>query len=108
VKAFQIQNDLTPVDGVAGNVTITRLYSEDALAASDADIDYDKSEEGDSGALVKEIQECLVQMGYLDEDDVTGIYDETTVEAVKKFQKKNGLTADGVAGDQTLMLLFGY
>ena len=41
-------------------------------------------------------------------DAITGVYDEATVEAVKKFQRKNGLTADGVAGERTLVILFGY
>ena len=53
-----------------------------------------------------EIQDCLIQMGYLEE--ITGVYDDETVEAVKAFQRANGLTPDGVAGSKTLVLLFGY
>ena len=45
-------------------------------------------------------------MGYLDR--ITGTYDDDTTNAVKAFQKENGLTADGVAGEKTLMILFGY
>ena len=56
--------------------------------------------------MVVEIQDCLVQLGYLDR--ITGTYDDETVEAVKAFQRKNGLAADGVAGDRTLVILFGY
>ena len=33
---------------------------------------------------------------------VDGIYGKKTVEAVKKFQRKHGLTADGIAGPATL------
>ena len=33
---------------------------------------------------------------------VDGIYGSQTVSAVKSFQKKNGLTVDGIAGTQTL------
>ena len=43
-----------------------------------------------------------------EEFDENTIIDEETEEAVKKFQRKNGLAADGVAGDRTLVLLFGY
>ena len=53
-----------------------------------------------------EIQECLEQMGFL--DVVNGVYDEKTEAAVKAFQRANNLTADGIAGNQTLMILFGY
>ena len=106
VRAFQIQNKLTPVDGVAGSATLSRLYSADAVPATATAVDYDTARPGDRGELVVEIQDCLVQLGYL--ESISGVYDEETEEAVKKFQRKNGLAADGVAGDRTLVLLFGY
>ena len=106
VRAFQIQNKLNPVDGVAGSGTLARLYSSEALPATAASVDYDTARPGDRGEMVVEIQDCLVQLGYLDR--ITGTYDDETVEAVKAFQRKNGLTADGVAGERTLVILFGY
>jgi len=106
VRAFQIQNGLTPVDGVAGSKTLSKLYSSDAVAATAANLDYGTSQAGDTGDLVVQIQDCLVQMGFLDE--ITGVYDEATVAAVKAFQKANGLTADGKCGAMTLQVLFGY
>ena len=106
VRAFQIENGLTPVDGVAGAKTLERLYSGEAVSASASDVDYDTARPGDRGELVVEIQDCLQQMGYL--DSITGVYDEATEAAVKAFQRKNGLTADGVAGGRTLEMLFGY
>ena len=106
VRAFQIQNKLSPVDGVAGSKTLARLYSAEAIPATAAAVDYDTARPGDEGETVVEIQDCLVQLGYLER--ITGIYDDETVEAVKAFQRKNGLTADGLAGDRTLAILFGY
>ena len=106
VRAFQIQNKLTPVDGVAGSDTLSCLYSSDARPAAAADLDYESARPGDRGELVVEIQDCLIQEGYL--ESITGVYDEATEEAVRAFQKKNGLTADGVAGEKTLAVLFGY
>ena len=106
VRAFQIQNGLKPVDGVAGSATLARLYSADAIPASAAAVDYDTIRPGDSGEMVVELQDCLMQMGYLDE--ITGYYGDETVRAVKAFQRDNGLTPDGVAGSRTLVLLFGY
>ena len=68
VRAFQIQNKLTPVDGVAGSATLARLYSSSAIPASSAAVDYETARPGDKGELVVEIQDCLMQMGYLDRD----------------------------------------
>ena len=105
VRAFQIQNRLT-VDGKAGTETLKKLYSRDARSATAAQTSYESVRPGARGNEVVEIQECLEQMGFLDE--VNGEYDAKTEAAVRAFQKANGLTADGIAGNQTLMVLFGY
>ena len=105
VRAFQIQNKLT-VDGKAGNETLSRLYSKDAVPATAAAVSYDAVRPGDKGNDVVEVQDCLVQMGFLAE--VTGEYDEATEAAVRAFQEANGLEPDGVAGEKTLIVLFGY
>ena len=106
VRAFQIENNISPVDGVAGSVTLGKMYSSDAIAATAANVSYNTAQAGDRGDLVVQIQDCLVQMGYLDE--ITGEYDSATVAAVKAFQTANGLTADGKCGNLTLQVLFGY
>ena len=106
VRAFQIQNKITPVDGVAGTKTLSRMYSSDAVAATASSVSYETASEGMKGEVVVEIQDCLVQMGYLNE--VTGVYDAATVEAVKAFQSANGLKSDGKCGEKTLLILFGY
>lgn len=106
VRAFQIQNNITPVDGVAGTKTLSRMYSSDAIAATAANMNYETASAGMKGELVVEIQDCLVQMGYL--ESVTGEYDDATVAAVKAFQSANGLTPDGKCGEKTLLILFGY
>ena len=106
VRAFQIQNKITPVDGVAGSKTLGKMYSSDAVAATVADVSYDTVQSGDKGEMVVEIQDCLVQRGFL--DSITGVYDDATVAAVKAFQSANGLTPDGKCGSRTLMILFGY
>ncbi len=60
--------------------------------------------QGATGGEVKEVQRRLKQWGYYN-GAVDGIYGKGTVEAVKKFQKKNGLTADGIAGIETYRAL---
>ncbi len=60
--------------------------------------------QGSSGEAVRTIQTKLQRWGYYD-GAVDGIYGSATVEAVKYFQRANGLTADGVAGPATLRAL---
>ena len=59
---------------------------------------------GNTGDSVGEVQEQLKALGYY-KGDITKTYDTATQSAVKAFQKKNGLTADGVAGQATRALL---
>ncbi len=56
---------------------------------------------GSRGSEVKSIQSRLKAWGYYS-GSVDGIYGTATRDAVKRFQKKNGLTADGIAGPATL------
>lgn len=59
------------------------------------------SKYGSRGTEVRTIQEKLKRWGYYT-GSVDGIYGSLTVSAVKKFQQKNGLTVDGIAGPKTL------
>ena len=59
------------------------------------------SKYGSRGNEVSTIQEKLKRWGYYT-GSVDGIYGSQTVAAVKRFQQKNGLTVDGIAGTQTL------
>ena len=59
------------------------------------------SRRGSRGQEVVNIQTRLKKWGYLS-GNVDGIYGVKTEEAVKKFQRKHGLTPDGIAGPATL------
>ena len=59
------------------------------------------SKVGSRGEEVKKIQTKLKNWGYYS-GSIDGIYGWQTESAVKSFQKKNGLTADGIAGTKTL------
>ncbi len=59
------------------------------------------SKYGSRGDEVKEIQRRLKNWDYYN-GSVDGIYGSQTKAAVIKFQRKNGLTADGIAGKNTL------
>ncbi len=64
----------------------------------------DLYKKGSSGAVVTEIQKRLKNWGYYT-GSVDGVYGSKTEEAVKYFQRKNGLSVDGQVGNQTLAAL---
>jgi len=53
---------------------------------------------------VAKLQKALLDLNY--EVNTNGTYNNVTVAAVKAFQTRNGLTADGVAGPSTQSLLY--
>ena len=65
------------------------------------------SKYGSRGEEVRTIQTKLKRWGYYN-GNVDGIYGSQTMEAVKKFQRKNGLTVDGIAGTKTLKAMGIY
>ena len=60
--------------------------------------------QGSSGEQVRVIQSKLKNWGYYD-GAVDGVFGSQTTQAVKYFQRKNGLTADGIVGPATLKAL---
>ncbi len=60
--------------------------------------------QGNRGETVKTIQQKLKNWGYY-KGAVDGIFGPQTKEAVKYFQRKNGLTVDGIVGNKTLSAL---
>ena len=57
------------------------------------------------GDAVREIQQLLADQGYLKQKAVDGSYGSGTETAIKKFQKDQGFTPDGVAWPQTIEAL---
>lgn len=132
VKAFQEHNGLEAT-GVADVQTQRLLYSADALAsgasptptpdpAADlgdtndvviagdgealAETAYEqKLKRGSKGENVKLVQTRLKELGFFD-GPISGNYMNQTVAAVKAFQTQNGMTADGVTGEDTWNMLF--
>ena len=74
----------------------------DAASASSAVL----FEEGDRGSGVRIVQARLRQIGWYD-GDVSGVFDEKTKKAVRKFEKQQGLPVDGIVDRQTLRTLEG-
>ena len=59
---------------------------------------------GDTGEKVTWIQTRLKELEYL-EKDPDGVFDEMTEEALKAFQRNNGLLQSGMADTVTMKLL---
>ncbi len=123
VKLFQEANGLT-ADGVAGKGTLAILYGGDAVAYGEhfggsvdssgsavpaptavpnTDIVIQWASEGED---VRQYQQRLVELGYLQSKHVTGKFNQPTVDATKEFQRKNDLKVDGAAGPQSLKLIY--
>ena len=61
---------------------------------------------GSSGEDVTRLQQELNRLGYLNAVYVTGVYNDQTAEAVRKYQGDNGLFVDGIAGGNTQHKLY--
>jgi len=66
----------------------------------------DSLKNGSEGEAVKELQSELKKKGYFT-GQITGYFGSLTEAAVKRFQAKSKLTADGVVGAGTSKALFG-
>ncbi|TCJ93393.1 UNVERIFIED_ORG: peptidoglycan hydrolase-like protein with peptidoglycan-binding domain [Anoxybacillus amylolyticus] len=62
---------------------------------------------GDRNDYVKTLQSWLYKAGF-NPGGIDGVYGANTEKAVKEFQKKVGITADGIAGKQTYQALQEY
>ena len=63
-------------------------------------VDAAAMKQGSRGSNVKQLQQNLIGMGYLD-GSADGVYGAKTRSAVKEFQKDYGLSVDGNAGEAT-------
>lgn len=105
VLAFQ-RRHTDYADGVAGPDTLTKLYSSSARSTSSAAAVIGVSlKVGSEGSAVRNVQTRLKSLGYY-KGSADGSYGTATEEAVKAFQKANGLKADGKAGTDTLNKLY--
>ncbi len=96
VRRFQRANKLH-VDGIAGSATLKRMFSSSATAYT--------MYPDDTGNDVTRLQKRLAELNYF-KQDATGFYGPYTTEAVVAFQKRNDLSADGIAGPKTLDKLY--
>lgn len=125
VKDFQTVNSLT-ADGIAGTKTQDAVFSKYAIPKSSSSSGTTTTNTGttttttntytngktnlylrlgSTGDQVKILQNRLIYLGYL-AGTADSVFAETTEAAVVSFQSRNSLTADGVAGPDTLEKLY--
>ena len=100
--ASQPQVNVTPtieVNGVADPLLLDAFYASSFPAVPDV------KKNGDSGQDVSRIQRRLWALEYI-YTSPDGEYGDATETAVRAFQKRNELNQDGVAGQDTLNLMF--
>jgi len=96
IKEFQSRNNQV-VDGYLGPGTREALNNPNAQAFGLV--------LGDQSDTVTKVQQLLSKWGYLSAGSATGYYGDATQQAVKDFQKRNGLAADGSVGAATMAKL---
>ncbi|MBR5289173.1 MAG: peptidoglycan-binding protein [Clostridia bacterium] len=108
VMEFQQRHGIA-ADGVAGRKTQDALYAHSAqpkyVTVDGTAQSYSLLKKGSSGVEVRKLQARLAELGYY-AGGADGLYGETTVTAVKAFQRNNGLSGDGQAGEQTQKKLY--
>lgn len=121
VMAYQKAAGLK-ADGICGVETQAALLGTDAIPPAptatpvpDAmttlepsfQIPTDVVKRGDKGESARLVQQRLAELGYLT-GTVDGVFGSASEAALKRFQQRHGLQADGVAGADTYALLFSW
>lgn len=103
-KALRIGVAFASVAAIASGIAVFNLQNTEEVFSPSPYEQTAVLRQGATGGEVKELQRRLKMWGYYD-GAVDGIYGAKTVEAVKYFQRKNGLTPDGIAGKATFAAL---
>jgi len=107
VRSFQKDAGLA-ADGIVGSKTWAALQSGNTSSRGSSSSREIGSTEllkiGSRGTAVSNLQQRLKDLGY-SIGKVDGIFGSQTQNAVKAFQKDNGLVADGIAGPKTIAKL---
>ena len=99
VIQFQQAKGLTP-DGIVGTNTEAALGEQPKSSPQPvSESSNGILQLGDRGSQVSVLQESLAAAGF--SGGATGIFDEATQDAVRRFQQAKGLMVDGIVGSQT-------
>lgn len=109
VVKFQKSVGIT-ADGKPGNKTLTALFEGKSAINKANNTELKQKTQpanprtlyyGSTGSRVKELQRALKAAGVY-KGSIDGVFGDATYAAVKAYQRKKGLTVDGMAGVKTL------
>lgn len=87
IRAFQIENGISPVTGTVGNITLNKMRSLNDISKMNA------NDPGNPNVCI--LQCALFVKGY-NAGGITGVYYTTGVNAVKQYQSDAGLPVTGI------------
>lgn len=96
--------DLTPPPATPAPV-VQQVPATASPAPATPQPEYTTLRPGNEGKRVQEMQEKLIELGFLT-GQADGQYGPKTKEAVTAYQRRSGLKADGIAGNETLTRLY--
>ena len=99
VNSYQANNNLV-VDGIVGARTAQKLKSDCSSSSNSTSTTTNLLKQGSRGSAVTRLQDSLRSLGFYNNKS-TGYYGPITKNAVLKFQKSQGLKADGIVGSNT-------
>lgn len=100
IGAVQLEKSLTPTPEPAWPDSVLAVTPDPSLPTAEPVL-----RTGMTGQSVKDLQSRLFTLGYYSAE-IDGQYGIATKEAVIAFQKRNGLDADGIVGEETRTVLF--
>lgn len=98
VKLFQTENGLQAT-GIVDNA----LWA--AISAAPVREEPFELKKGDSDPKVAQLQQLLMDKGYMAQDTTTNYFGGMTETAVKLFQKQNGLTETGIVNNTLFTMI---
>lgn len=99
-------NEAQPIAKLELDGAVLPVIPEVTTAADNATLAPAYLRKGDQHAVVKQLQERLMALGYMDNDEPTTFYGDATAVAVRHFQRQNDMEQDGICGAETWDRLF--
>ena len=99
-KIYELESELKSARSESNKIAEAKIYPEKKIVTSKKEIVL-------SQATPKKIQLALKKAGFYN-GPVDGKIGKNTKDAIKEFQKKNGLKSDGIVGKKTWAALSKY